>query len=123
MLELVIDNRTPNPIIHWDLHDIPLVKEYTYLGILITDTLKFKIHQNTYANKERELKNMIWAFGHPKLDSKARWHIYQSLYRSKVSYGMNLISVMDQTSREWLKGFTYRALKALLGWKQNINKE
>lgn len=43
VLELRVDPCTPRPIA-WDFHGIPLVKEYKYLRIIITDTLKFKLN-------------------------------------------------------------------------------
>lgn len=116
VLKLRVDNRTPMPTT-WNFHDIPLVKEYKYLGITFTDTLKFQMHKSTLGAKERELRATSRILGDLKLDSKARWHIYQSLFRSRVSNGMNLITAIDSEAHSWLKGFTYRSLKLLLGIK------
>lgn len=52
VLELRVDNRTPMPV-NWDFYDIPLVKEYKYLEVVIIDTLKFKIHYEEQGRKEK----------------------------------------------------------------------
>lgn len=75
MLKIRVDARTPRPVL-WDFHGIPLATEYKYLGITITDTLKFKLHNQILETKERELNHYSWLLGDPKLDSKARWHMF-----------------------------------------------
>lgn len=41
VLELKVDQRTPSRHMIWDFHEIPLVRSYKYLGVTLTDDLKF----------------------------------------------------------------------------------
>lgn len=64
---------------------------------------------------------MSWVLGDTRLDGASRWHIFQSMFRSKVSYAANLITALDNESMKWMSSFWYRSLKALLSIKDKVD--
>ena len=46
-----------------------------------------------------------------------------AIFRSKVSYAANILSIFDKKTLIWLKSFHYKAFKTLLGFKDNISTD
>lgn len=90
VLELRVDARTPRTLAQ-SYRNIPILKEYKYLGLVITDDLKFKENIETQKEREKNLGKISWILSNKKLDGLTRWHTFQALFRSKVSYAANLI--------------------------------
>lgn len=55
---------------------MPLIREYKYLGIIISDDLQFKLHSEAQAEKEKDLSKIKWILQNKKLDGKTKWHIW-----------------------------------------------
>ena len=66
---------------------------------------------------------MNWVLQSNKVDGAAAFHIWLTLFRSKVTYATNLISIFSKNTRKWYKGYMYRSIKALLGIKEKPAKE
>jgi hypothetical protein len=45
-----------------------------------------------------------------------------ALFRSKINYAMNIITIFDKNSRQWYESFLYTSIKELLGIKENVSK-
>ena len=48
------------------------------------------------------------------------WH---TLFKSRWSYGHQLLTTIDKKFREWIKSRYYEGIKTLFGIKQNPEKE
>jgi hypothetical protein len=57
------------------------------------------------------------------LSGHTRYHIFTSLFKSKVSYASNIIAIMDNKTTLWQRDNLYRQCKTLLGIKQMIKRE
>lgn len=78
----------------------------------------------SHRKRERaKFEKISWVLNNRKLDGPARWQIFKSLFRSKVSYAANPITAIDKESWSWLKSFYYRSLKLILDIIDNANKD
>lgn len=57
------------------------------------------------------------------MDGLAKYHLFQALFRSRVAYAVNLLSPISTKIRTWFEGYYYRAIKSLLGVKENAKTE
>lgn len=62
--------------------------------------MRFYLHDSHMEKKEKELKKIDWVLKNSKLDGATRWHIFQAIFRSKVSYGANIITSINKPSME-----------------------
>lgn len=81
----------------------------------MSETLKFEMDRRSRSDREKDLRRQEWIFSSNKIDSRGKWHLFQALFRCRVSYAINLITLLDEKTTNWLRIYWYRALKALLG--------
>ena len=117
-----VDRRTPDPT-NWNFHGIPLKQEYKYLGFNLTPQLGVDVSIQVKNDMDRKLRANEWLLTSPKLDGPARFHIWQTLFRSRVNYSINIASIFNKKIAKWYKGFTYRACLKLLNVKGKPEKE
>lgn len=110
MLEIRVDNRT-EPSLLSPLTGIPFRRNYKYLGVEIDDSLNMKLDLSQKHKKEKNLNKMSWLIRTSKIEGIAAFHLFITLYRSKVAYATNLVAIADKRNREWFQDYTYRALK------------
>jgi hypothetical protein len=122
VLELRIDQRTPTTRVS-PIQGVPLEKTYKYLGIQIRDDGNMTPDLETRKGKDADMQKMKWILQTPKLNGAARYHLFTSLFRSKVAYGINLISIGDKKVNAWWEQYMYQALKLLLGIRDPVSKE
>ena len=81
------------------------------------------MNQKKKQDKEKALNSISWILNSKKLDGATAFHIFMALFRSKISYASNLISIFDKHSLTWYGSFLYRAIKRLLNIKDKVSKE
>ena len=101
----------------------PWATSYKYLGIMIDDRLNLCDDLDKRKKKSECLKRQLWLIQHQKLSGNAKLQIWHSLHRAKWSYGSEILASLSETYRTWLKSTWYRALKIILGIKQNVETE
>jgi hypothetical protein len=125
-MQVRVDKRTRDR--NLDTFDgIPYVTRYKYLGVLFNDDLNMEDHLDQVKIQERKLQKVKWILEkqNQQLDGFSKYHLFQALFRSRVSYSMNLLTIKEKKCLSWFEGFWYRALKILVGisLKENVNKE
>jgi hypothetical protein len=63
--------------------------------------MKCKLDIAKKREQEGKLENLEWILQDPAIDGKARYHVWQSLYKSKLSYATNLLTMFDSKTRKW----------------------
>ena len=96
---------------------IPLLRQYKYLGVEIADDLNMSLDLNVRNTKLAKLRRLGWILQAQQLDGLTKYHLFMSLFRSKINYASNIICIADSKSRTWLKTFYYQAFKNLLNIK------
>lgn len=126
IIQVRVDKRTPGYNLG-DFHSIKYSTSYRYLGVRISDDLNIEENLDGMAQHERNLNRIKWIIEQEnrQLDGAPKYHLFQGLFRSKVSYAINLMTSMDKQSLKWLEGYWYRSLKLLTGFKyhEKINKD
>jgi hypothetical protein len=80
---------------------------YKYLGLEIDSRLKFTEEIKKRKRLEKELKKKEWIFNHGKINQQCKYEVWQSLFKSKVSYAAEILCFESKEFLEWLKSFTY----------------
>ena len=116
------DKRTRAP--NFDkVRDIPLVKFYKYLGIIIDDCgsiMPFLDHLKSFRKEFKSRLTLQWAH---KFSLEARLQVWRSLVYSKFKYGMVFLASKYEKALNVVKSFLYQSIKALLHFKNNPNAE
>jgi Ser-tRNA(Ala) deacylase AlaX len=71
-----------------------------YLGVLVKDDLNIKTSIKQKKEEQRQ-KKVEWILRDQKLSGHTRYHIFTSLFKSKVSYATNIIAIMDEKTTIW----------------------
>ena len=69
------------------------------------------------------LKKKLWLIQSSELAGKACIMLWHTLFKSRWSYGHQLLTTIDKKFREWIKSRYYEGIKTLFGIKQNPEKE
>jgi hypothetical protein len=121
ILETRVDNRTPRSLFS-PIAEIPLLREYQYLGVTFSDSLNMKLNHKKKQERKDKLKQFSWILNSQQLDGATAFHIFMALFRSKINYAMNIITIFDRNSRQWYESYLYASIKELLGIKENVSK-
>jgi hypothetical protein len=118
----VADHRTKNTAKN-DSSGIPIVTSYKYLGVHIDDTLSFNTLVKQRKSMEDKLKKSTWILNSPLYTGAARYHLFRSLFQSRVWYQLVLISHYSDKAKFWTESFLYRSCLKLFGIKGKPNKQ
>ena len=92
ILALRVDRRTKMPARITSTNGIPIVPHYKYLGLLVDDCMDLKPLQSSLKAKIKQLKYQVSFSWGKRLPGKTRLLAWYSLIRSKIVYGMFLIT-------------------------------
>ena len=117
-----VDQRTPEPLA-FNFHGIELVKEYKYLGFNIRNDLSMEITIKLRSDLEKRLKKNDYILVCTFLDGLGRYHIWLTLFRSKINYSINIATIFCKKLAKYYEGYIYRACLLLLKIKGKPNKQ
>ena len=81
------------------------------------------LHDDHILEVEQKLRRTHWLLKSNYLDGASKYHLFQSLFRSRFSYAQNILVEMDSKMKESIKKVWYRHLKVLLNIKEQVNRE
>ena len=64
----------------------PTADRHKYLGVIIQENLKFTMDIERRNSKENNLKKQNWILRLNQYNSVTKWHLWLSIYKSKVWY-------------------------------------
>jgi hypothetical protein len=70
-----------------------------------------------------KLAKSKWILMDKNLDGASKFHLFQALFRSRVSYAMNILAYFDRDTAKWFKSYWYQSIKTLLNIGDNIKME
>jgi hypothetical protein len=86
---------------------IPVVKSYKYLGIEIRDDLSLGAHKKKLAGVMKKLGKSKWILIDKNLDGASKFHLFQAMFKSRVSYAINILAYFDKNTARWYKSYWY----------------
>ena len=98
---------------------IPKVREYKYLGVLIDEQLRFKSELKHKKQMEQNLQRAKWILSAKHLDEASSYHLWLTLFRSRIWYAALLIAAENKEMASWLSSYFYRSIKTLFHIKGN----
>ena len=103
--------------------NIQEVESYWYLGVIISQSLKLKEHEIKIRNIEKFLWRRIGILKATMINTKIRLLLFNSIMRSKVSYGCAVIWSHSKAYLAKWESMIYRFLKRLFWMKTNVAKQ
>ena len=100
-----------------------VVKSYKFLGLEIDAALQMKLERRRRRELERKLKKAEWILRQKNLSRSAKYHLWTTLFRSKIWYMVIPIAAFSKQIRTWVKTYIYRSLKILFNLKGAVNTE
>ena len=102
--------------------DIPEVDKYTYLWITINQSLKLNDQDNKIRIIEKVIGLRIKLIGRILKTTKGKRFAFNSLIKSKLSYGINVLVKHSLKYKCKWESMIYRLLNAIFNINSNISK-
>ena len=83
----------------------------------------FTCHGPAVNKVKAGLKKKMWLIQSSELAGKARIMLWHTLFKSRWSYGHQLLTTIDKKFREWVKSCYYEGIKTMFNIKSNPRKE
>ena len=104
-------------------YSVPAVSTYKYLGLEIDACLRFDTELQKRQRLNKDLRKKEWIFRSARISQQQKYEIWQSLFKSKVSYAAEILCFESRRFADWLKTYCYNAYRSLLGIRTKTNKE
>jgi ribonuclease HI len=106
-----------HPKLKLGTHDIPVVAEKKFLGIIWDSKLTFGSHIKDLVNRCRKALNLLKVVSHQEwgADRSTILHLYQSLVRSKIDYGSFIYGAAAKCHLKKLDAIHNTGLRLALG--------
>ena len=88
-------------------YGIPVHKEFTYLGTIIDQCLKFQTELSTRKSKAKDLKKAEWILQNPKLSDQSKLETWGSMFKSKISYANEVLCYHSKNLTDWISSFYF----------------
>lgn len=116
-----VDWRTPSPSLKC-IDQIPLVKEYKYLGVLFDDAFNFTADLSLRNKIVSKLETSSWLLRARFLNRDTAHHVWQALFKSRSYYMMKVLLYFSKKMTSWYLKTMYRSLMSLFRLKGKPSK-
>ena len=117
-----VDKRTKHPGVD-SIKGIPVVDQYTYLGIEFDDSMRFKPLLAKLKGKVKTFRKHLAISNVHRLPRDIQLLMWQSLFKSRFTYGIYTVGHFCPAIKKEFEKFLYQSVKILLEVKTNPNKD
>ena len=103
--------------------NIPEVKEYKYLGIILNQSIRLTNHQKLIRSKVQALKKRIWLLRPSLTNMRARLILYKTIIHPQLTYAWEALFNNHPLNEKILKSALYQWIKSLVCIKANVSSE
>ena len=86
---------------------------------MIDNCLNLQMELQKKKQIERQLITQSRRMAYMKLDQSARYHIWQTLFKSRTWYSIIMTTRISEPMKKWAQSYLYRSIKTLMGISGN----